>query len=27
VMHQFINNSDDWCEHLLVTADVTDSES
>jgi|TARA_B110000263_G_C15283050_1_gene499314 mannose-6-phosphate isomerase-like protein (cupin superfamily) len=22
VMHQFINNSDDWCEHVLVTADV-----
>ena len=19
VMHQFINNSDDWCEHVLVT--------
>ena len=27
VMHQFINNSDDWCEHLLITADVPDSES
>jgi len=26
-MHQFINNSNDWCEHLLITADVPDSES
>ena len=25
VKHQFINNSEDWCEHLLVTADVTGS--
>jgi len=25
VKHQFINNTEDWCEHLLVTANVAES--